>query len=58
MSVDHQQNLDHTDDKLIYFFYDLSAWSNGRSLDQKIKVFVVPGSNVKLIQTGPAYSVF
>ena len=45
MSVDHQHNLDYTDDKLIQIIYVLSAWSNGRSVDQQVKVFVVPGSS-------------
>ena len=42
MSVDHQNNVDQTDDK---FIYALSPWSNGRSVDHEIEVFVVPGSN-------------
>ena len=45
MSVDHQHNLDHTDFKVIINFHVLSPWSNGRSLDLKEIVFVVPGLN-------------
>ena len=45
MSVDHQYNLGHTDDKLTQSFYVLSARSNGRLVDLTITVFVVPGSN-------------
>ena len=45
VSVDHQHNLDHTYDELICIFYILSACSNGRSVDEIIKVLVVPGSN-------------
>ena len=48
MSVDHQHNLDHTSFKVILNFHTLSPWSNasnGRSEDQNIEVFEVPGSN-------------
>ena len=45
MSVDHQHNLDHTDDKFINIFSVLSSGSNGRLGSLKFTVFVVPGSN-------------
>ena len=45
--VDHQPNLNNTDDKFIETLNILSAWSNGRSVDQKIVVFVVQGSNLE-----------
>ena len=45
LSVDHQHNLDHTDDKLFQNSLYPVLMSNGRSVDQNLIIFVVQGSN-------------
>ena len=39
MSVDHQHNLDHVDDKFIIISYALYSWSKGRLVGPKFYSF-------------------